>query len=136
MVQSSKSKVHYTEEFKLSVLKDMYENGMSQGATARKYGIKSSSCVCMWEKRYPVDSKLLSLPNKVITKVKAMQKERKLIAMRKAPQTREEQLVHEVEILRKALAYSELRNEALHEVLEIGREQYGIDLLKKAGAKQ
>ena len=38
--------------------------------------------------------------------------------------------------LRKALEYSELRNEALNEVLKIGREQYGIDLLKKAGAKQ
>lgn len=33
--------------------------------------------------------------------------------------------------LRKALEYSELRNEALNEVLKIGREQYGIDLLKK-----
>ena len=49
---------------------------------------------------------------------------------------REEQLALEVENLRKALAYSELRNEALHEVLKIGKEQYGIDLLKKAGAKQ
>jgi len=29
-----------------------------------------------------------------------------------------------------------LRNEALHELLKIGREQYGIDLLKKAGAKR
>ena len=32
--------------------------------------------------------------------------------------------------------YSELRNEALNEVLKIGKEKYGIDLLKKAGAKQ
>ena len=38
--------------------------------------------------------------------------------------------------LRKALEYSELRNEALNEVLKIGKEQYGIDLLKKAGAKR
>ena len=38
--------------------------------------------------------------------------------------------------LRKALSYSVLRNEALHELLKIGREQYGIDLLKKAGAKR
>jgi hypothetical protein len=38
--------------------------------------------------------------------------------------------------LRKALEYSELRNEALNEVLKIGKEKYGIDLLKKAGAKQ
>lgn len=47
-----------------------------------------------------------------------------------------ERLRDENQRLRKALSYSELRNEALNEVLKIGREQYGIDLLKKAGAKQ
>lgn len=51
-------------------------------------------------------------------------------------QTETDRLRDEVTRLRKALAYSELRNEALNEVLKIGREQYGIDLLKKAGAKQ
>lgn len=48
----------------------------------------------------------------------------------------EDRLREENVRLRKALEYSELRNEALTEVLKIGREQYGIDLLKKAGAKQ
>jgi transposase len=50
--------------------------------------------------------------------------------------TREESLEEEISNLRAALSYSELRNEALHEVLKIGKEKYGIDLLKKAGAKQ
>ena len=53
-----------------------------------------------------------------------------------SPKTREEELSEEISRLRKALEYSELRNEALSEVLKIGRERYGIDLLKKAGAKQ
>ena len=48
----------------------------------------------------------------------------------------EEKLRDENARLRKALEYSELRNEALNEVLKIGKEKYGIDLLKKAGAKQ
>lgn len=87
-------------------------------------------------KKYPVDSILLSLSNEVITRVQAMQKKRKIIANPTTPTSREEQLAQEVENLRKALAYSELRNEALNEVLKIGREQYGIDLLKKVGAKQ
>ena len=136
MVQSSRSKVYYTEEFKLSVLKDKYENNLSIGYAAKKYGIKSSSCICVWEKKYAVDSKLLSLSEEVITRVKAMQKKREEMFKHKTPQTREEQLAQEVETLRKALASSELRNEALHEVLKIGKEKYGIDLLKKAGAKQ
>lgn len=43
----------------------------------------------------------------------------------------EDKLRDEISRLRKALEYSELRNEALNEVLKIGKEQYGIDLLKK-----
>ena len=136
MAQSSKSRVYYTEEFKLSVLKDKYENNLSIYSAAKKYGIKANTCICAWEKKYPVDSKLLSLSDEVITRVKTMQKKKRPTVKQETPLTREEQLAREVENLRKALAYSELRNEALHEVLKIGREQYGIDLLKKAGAKQ
>ena len=65
-----------------------------------------------------------------------MQKKHKNFGKPTTPSTREEQLAQEVANLRKALVYSELRNEALTEVLKIGREQYGIDLLKKVGAKQ
>ena len=135
MVRLSKSKTYYSEDLKLSVLKDKYENNLSLGCAAKKYGIKAPTCICAWEKKYPVDSKLLSLSDEVITRVN-MQKEKGSVIKQEAPLTREEQLALEVENLRKALAYSELCNEALYEVLKIGKEQYGIDLLKKAGAKQ
>ncbi|WP_231501835.1 hypothetical protein [Bacteroides sp. 14(A)] len=52
------------------------------------------------------------------------------------PPSREQEMQAEILRLRQALEYSELRNEALNEVLKIGREEYGVDLLKKAGAKQ
>lgn len=136
MVQSSRSKAYFSEDFKLSVLKDMYENNLSVYSTAKKYGFKASSCIFAWSKKYPVDSKLLSLSDEIIIRVQSMQKKRKTFVKPTAPSTREEQLAQEVSNLRKALAYSELRNEALNEVLKIGREQYGIDLLKKVGAKQ
>ena len=136
MVQSSRSKAYFSEDFKLSVLKDMYEINLSVYSTAKKYGFKASSCIFAWSKKYPVDSKLLSLSDEIITRVQSMQKKRKTFVKPTAPSTREEQLAQEVSNLRKALAYSELRNEALNEVLKIGREQYGIDLLKKVGAKQ
>ena len=63
---------------------------------------------------------------------------RKKHELRQAAQvkTPEEKLQEEVSNLRKALQYSELRNEALQELLKIGKEEYGIDLLKKTGAKQ
>lgn len=50
--------------------------------------------------------------------------------------TKEEELQEENDRLRAALNYSELRNEAFLELLKIGKEEFGIDLLKKDGAKQ
>lgn len=134
MVKSERVRTHYSEEFKLSVLKDMYENGLSINSTAKKYGISSRTSIMSWQMQYPIDSKMLSLSDEVITKVQTMKKGKALTSSEGL--TREEQLLQEVANLRKALAYSELRNEALHEVLKIGKEQYGVDLLKKVGAKQ
>ena len=128
MEETSKSTKRYSEEFKLSVLKDMYENNLSTYKTVKKYGFTNDCSIIRWKKQYPFDSKLLSLSDQALTRIKTMQEDKK--------STREEQLAQEVENLRKALAYSELRNEALNEVLKIGKERYGIDLLKKAGAKQ
>lgn len=53
-------------------------------------------------------------------------RKRKATETAKASRTREEELEDEIIRLRKAL----------NEVLKIGREQFGVDLLKKAGAKQ
>lgn len=55
-----------------------------------------------------------------------MQKKKRPTVKQEAPLTREEQLAREVENLRKALAYSELHNEALYEVLKIGKEHYSV----------
>ena len=70
MARLSKSKTYYSEDLKLSVLKDKYENNLSLGCAAKKYGIKAPTCICAWEKKYPVDSKLLSLSDEVITRLK------------------------------------------------------------------
>lgn len=48
------------------------------------------------------------------------------------PVSEESRLREENARLRKALEYFELRNEALREVLRIGKEKYGLDLLKKS----
>lgn len=81
--------------------------------------------------------KCVSLPSEI------QELEEQVFMAKKARDSRPQQVMSEAEKLRdenarlrKALEYSELRNEALNEVLKIGREQYGIDLLKKAGAKQ
>lgn len=130
-MKKEKSNYHvYSKEFHLLVLKDYYESNCSINSIVRKYDLSCSSIFRNWQKKYPITDKSLSLSEETIDKV-----------MKKQPsslpaKTKTEDLEAEVARLRKALAYSELRNEALKEVINIGKEEYNIDLLKKAGAKQ
>lgn len=137
----SKKHVHrsYSTEFKLSVLRDMYANNLSCYFTAKKYDILSPQTIVKWIKEFPLDSKSLSLSQEVITKIMSMRTKNELKKAAECPssnKTEAQKLQEENALLRKALEYSELRNEALMEVLKIGKEEYGLDLLKKAGAKQ
>lgn len=45
--------------------------------------------------------------------------------------TREQELEARIAMLEKALQYSELRNEALNEVIKVYNESEGVDILKK-----
>ena len=129
MKQESKGPRHYDDQFRLSVLKDYYESGASLREISRKYDVGTPN-IKAWERRYA--NKVVPLPSDIEELAK------KTFMSRKSKEELSEnaRLKSENSRLRKALEYSELRNEALREVLEIGKSRYGIDLLKKAGAKQ
>ncbi len=129
-----RSRRHFDDQFRLSVLKDYYESGASYNQIARKYSVSSGNIIA-WEKKYL--NKCVPLPTDIheLEKLVFMAKRTRDELLSQSMST-EDRLRNENERLRKALEYSELRNEALNEVLKIGREQYGIDLLKKAGARQ
>ena len=124
---------HFDDQFRLSVLKEYYESGVSCYRIARKYGINNSN-ITKWEKKYM--DKCVSLPPDIFELEKQVFMARKTREASLPQMSDEDKLRDEISRLRKALEYSELRNEVLNEVLKIGKEQYGIDLLKKAGAKQ
>lgn len=115
--------------------KEYYESGSTKYSLCKKYSVDYVT-FSRWERYF--ESKTLSLPSDLTELEHQVYMARKKSESSKAtgPQTESERLREENLRLRKALAYSELRNEALHELLKIGREQYGIDLLKKAGAKR
>lgn len=125
----------YDDDFKLKVLKDMYENDLSLYSVCQKYDILGSRTVRMWEKSFPLDSKSLSLSSETIEKVKAMRTKKEKEAQAKSL-TREQELEAKIAMLEKALQYSELRNEALNEVIKVYNESEGVDILKKVGSKQ
>ena len=125
----------FSMEFKLQLLKEYYESGLSMYSISKKHGVNSVTFL-RWVKS--IDSQSLSLPEELIElENQIYMKRKKPIERNTSPEMTElERLRDENLRLRKALSYSELHNEALHEVLKIGRDRYGIDLLKKAGAKQ
>ena len=119
--------------FKLEILTGYYSSCESISFISKKYGVHRCN-LYRWIKEFENGSKSLSLSEELFNKLSDMRKKR-LEKTSSLPESREV-LQDEIARLRKALEYSELRNEALHEVLKIGRQEYGIDLLKKAGAKQ
>lgn len=126
----------YDANFKLGVLKDYYEHGLSKSLVCKKYDILSKTTLERWLKEYSLEDKSLSLSDKTIQRFSEMRRKKTLEKSALSNKSKEELLEEENARLRQALAYSELRNEGLQEILKIGREEYGIDLLKKAGAKQ
>ncbi len=122
-------------DMKLDILRDMYSNGMSYNFTAKKYGLSSIHHIKSWEERISLHGKALSLSDEVIQKVKAMKTKREKKCSSQV-KTREEILEDKIRDLEKALKYSELRVEAYSELIRISEENLGVDILKKAGAKQ
>lgn len=135
MSNKARERKSYSQDFKLRMLKEYYESGSTKYSLCKKYSVDYVT-FSRWERYF--ESKTLSLPFDLTELEHQVYMARKKSESSKAtgPQTESERLREENLRLRKALAYSELRNEALHELLKIGREQYGIDLLKKAGAKR
>ena len=133
--KAEKKHRHFSKDFQLRLLKEFYESGTSMYALSKKYGLDYATFY-RWVRNYA--SKPISLPEDLseLENQVYMARKKSEASKQTVPMTENERLRDENERLRKALAYSELRNEALHEVLKIGREKYGIDLLKKAGAKQ
>ena len=134
MKKERKTVRHFDDQFRLSVLKDYYESGASYYQIARKYDVATGNVIA-WERKYM--NKCVPLPSDIKELEKRVFMAKKVRDSKpQQDMSEEEKLRDENARLRKALEYSELRNEALNEVLKIGKEQYGIDLLKKAGAKQ
>ena len=103
---------HFDDQFRLSVLKDYYESGASYTQIARKYDVGSSNIIT-WERKYM--KKCVSLPSDI------QELEKQVFMAKKTRDSRPQQVMSEAEKLReenarlrKALEYSELRNEALN----------------------
>lgn len=81
-----------------------------------------------WLRRWPVDSKSLSLPSETIERYRMAHKETKL--------TDADILRKKVTELQQALDLEKMRSRAYEKLIEIAEAEEGISILKKDGAKQ
>ena len=112
---------HYSKSFKQQVLEDYFQSGMTQNECALKWKINKTS-MCEWLSSCKSEKKVVSLHSKsniMDAKDQAL-----------------ENLRVENERLRREVEYQKLKTAGYERLLEIVKQEDGIDLLKKDGAKQ
>lgn len=93
----------------------------------RKWNVDGNS-IHQWLKRWPVDSKALSLPSEVISSYRMEHQGTKL--------SNEEILRNRISDLERALELEKLRSRAFEKMIRIAEQEEGISILKKGGARQ
>ena len=122
-----KSPTTYSEEFKLSVIRDYYSSGMSKRACSRKYGLCNAALFSSWLKKY--GEKVVPLQPET---------DEEAMANRSKDSYKDEnaQLRKRIKELEKALEFSRLETLARDLIIDKAEEYFDISIRKKSGAKQ
>ena len=119
----------YSEEFKLSVIRDYYSSGMSKSACIRKYGLSGDAILLLWLRKYESEKKLLPLQLELTEEEMANRSKedyKKEIA----------DLKKRNRDLEKALQFSRLETLARDLMIDKAEEYFDVPIRKKSGAKQ
>ena len=117
----SKNQKSYSDAFKRQVIEDFFESRMSQATCARKWNLPKRT-LNTWLSSCKITENVVPLrhnSNHMDAKDQAI-----------------ENLRAENERLRREVEYNKLRVAGYERLLEIVKQEDGIDLLKKDGAKQ
>ena len=107
---------HYTDRFKESVIREVLEGGESLASVSRKYGIGGKTTISRWIAKFKASTSSVTL----------MSKEQKS----------KEELLAEIELLKRQLFHQKLRADAYDTMIDIAESELNIDIRKKSGAKQ
>jgi len=111
---------YYSDEFKKGVVDEVLNGVLSKEEARSKYGIKGSSAVLNWIRKFDESKK------------RAMKTKRKLGNSGKS----QEELEAENQRLKHELEMEQLRTRALNVMIDIAEDQFKIPIRKKPGAKQ
>ena len=115
----------FTEAFKMQVLSDYYSNGCNTRATARKWGIVHQNILQWLKDSCKNQNKDVSLPQEESETDMRSEEKQDILALQER-----------ISQLEKSLEYERLRVAAYERLIEIVKQEDGIDVLKKDGAKQ
>jgi transposase-like protein len=111
---------YYSDEFKKSVVDEVLKGVLNKEEARYKYGIKGSSAVLNWIRKFDGNQSKTKMPKKnPIKSVKSS-----------------EELEAENARLKEELDIEQLRNRALNVMIDIAENQFKIPIRKKSGAKQ
>ena len=119
----------YSEEERLSILRDYYSSGMSLSAYVRQNGLCGTSLLIKWERMYGSRKDFLPLQSESSNDDE--------MANRSKDYYKEEnsQLKKRIRELEKALEFSRLETLARDKMIDKAEEYFDISIRKKSGAK-
>ena len=125
----SKTYQKYSEEFKLSVIRDYYSSGMSKYACVRKYHLRSDGTLLNWLRKYECEKDSLPLQSESSNDED--------MANRSKEDYKDEntQLKKRIKELEKALEFSRLETLARDLMIDKAEDYFDISIRKKSGAK-
>ena len=125
----SKTYQRYSEEFKLSVIRDYYYSGMSKYACVRKYQLRSDATLLNWLRKYECEKDSLPLQSESSNDED--------MANRSKEDYKDEntQLKKRIKELEKALEFSRLETLARDLMIDKAEDYFDISIRKKSGAK-
>jgi transposase-like protein len=111
---------YYSDEFKKSVVDEVLKGVLNKEEARWKYGIKGSSAVLNWIRKFEGSKSQSMNP-----KAKASKSSKSI-----------EELEAENARLKQELDVEQLRNRALNVMIDIAENEFKIPIRKKSGAKQ
>ena len=129
MSKSQKTNRIYSEEEKLTFLREYHLSGLGKASFCKLHGIKSESSLRYWEKQYESHGDLLPLQP---------EPDDEYMANRSKDSYKDEnaQLKKRIKELENALQFSRLETLARDLMIDKAEEYFDISIRKKSGAKQ
>ena len=125
----SKSRKKYSDEEKLSLLREYHESGMSKNKFASTHGMCGTALLYKWLKKYECEKEVVPLQPESADED---------MANRSKDSYKDEnaQLKKRIKDLEKALEFSRLETLARDLMIDKAEEYFDISIRKKSGAKQ